>query len=296
MPGGFRYFTEDYDKRALSLRYQWLPCDVDLAGGRPRIKSYANNLHPVRYKAIYSVIEELIAKSLPAWDIVCRSARKEFRSKRFGTVHDVNWTCSVPEICAKVHGCHRNNRPLADGEDYNTGSETSSVFEEGEWLNREWWSETHMINCPEPLEDAKYPLYASHVKSEGFFNKASQIQVIFKMANLHLTTEKPTYDGGSWHVEGQLNEHICATALFYYDSDNITESRLSLRTQADRDDLRDRLSYSQGDYDGIEAIFAIEAKGDKMQDLGSVMTQEGRALFFPNIYQHRVEPFELVEG
>ncbi|KAJ4114702.1 hypothetical protein NW760_001625 [Fusarium oxysporum] len=295
MPDGLRSFTEDNDKRALSLRYQWLPCDVDLAGGRPRIKSYINNLHPVRYKAMYSLIEELIAKSLPAWDIVCRSARKEFRFKRFGTVHEIKWTCNVPEICAKLHGCYQSNRPLADGEDYDSGSETSSVFEEGERLNWEWWSETHKINCPEPLEDARYPLDASHFQSEEFFNKVSQIQVIVKMANIHLTPEKPTYDGGSWHVEGQLNEHICATALFYYDSDNITESSLSFRTQADRDNLRDRLSYSQGDHGGIEAIFAIKAKGDKMQNLGSVMTREGRALFFPNIYQHRVEPFELAD-
>ncbi|KAH7154406.1 hypothetical protein DER46DRAFT_688295 [Fusarium sp. MPI-SDFR-AT-0072] len=263
--------------------------------GRPRIKSYINNLHPVRYKAVYSLVEELIAKYLPAGDIVCLSARKEFRFERFGTVHEVKWTCNVPEICAKVNGYYRSNRPLADGEDYDSGSETSSVFEEGERLNREWWSETHKINCPEPLEDAKYPLDASHFKSEGFFDKASQIQVIVKMANIHLTPEKPTYDGGSWHVEGQLDEHICATALFYYDIDNITESRLSFRTQADRDKLRDRLSYSQGDHDGIEAIFAIKAKGDKIQNLGSVMTREGRALFSPNIYQHRVEPFDLAD-
>ncbi|KAI1024202.1 hypothetical protein LB504_005574 [Fusarium proliferatum] len=295
MPGGIRSFAEDNDKRALSLRYQWLPCDVDLTGGRPRIKSYVNNLHPIRYKAVYSLIEELIAKSLSAWDIVCRSARKEFRFKRFGTVHEVKWTCNVPEICAKMHGCYPSSRSFAEGEDYDSGSETSSVFEEGERLNREWWSETHKIKCPEPLEDATYPLNASHFKSEGFFNDASQIQVIVKMANIHLTPEKPRYDGGSWHVEGQLNEHICATALFYYDSDNITESRLSFRTHADRDNLRDRLSYSQGDHHGIEAIFAIKTKGDKMQDLGSVMTPEGRALFFPNIYQHRVEPFELAD-
>jgi hypothetical protein len=25
------------------------------------------------------------------------------------------------------------------------------------------------------------------------------------------------------------------------------------------------------------------------------MTREGRALFFPNVYQHRVEPFELAD-
>jgi hypothetical protein len=268
IPDGWRSFTEDNDKRALSLRYQWLPCDVDLASGRPRIKSYINNLHPVRYAAIYSLIEELIYKSLPAWDVVCRSARKEFKFKRFGTVHEVKWTCNVPAICATAHGCHKSNRPLAEDEEYESASETTSVFEEGERLNREWWSETHKINCPEPLEDTTYPLDASRFRSEGFFNKASQIQAIVKMANIHLTPEKSKYDGGSWHVEGQLNEHICATALFYYESENITESRLSFRTQADRDNLSDRLSYSQGDYDGIEAIFAIQAKGDKMQNLG----------------------------
>ncbi|KAG5809898.1 hypothetical protein H9Q74_005627 [Fusarium xylarioides] len=115
------------------------------------------------------------------------------------------------------------------------------------------------------------------------------------MAKIHLTPETPTYDGGLWHVEGQLNENICAMALFYYDRDNITESGPSFRTHAGRDNLIDRLSYSQGDRHGIEAIFAIKADGGMMQDLGSVMTQEVRALFFPNIYQHRVEPFELAD-
>lgn len=52
--------------------------------------------------------------------------------------------------------------------------------------------------------------------------------------------------GGTWHVEGQLvsvtfintmeislivlqNEHICASAIFYYDEDNISENTLSFR-------------------------------------------------------------------
>lgn len=30
------------------------------------------------------------------------------------------------------------------------------------------------------------------------------LQVIVKLANIQLTPEKPNYDGGSWHVEGQL--------------------------------------------------------------------------------------------
>jgi Protein of unknown function (DUF4246) len=30
------------------------------------------------------------------------------------------------------------------------------------------------------------------------------LQIIVKLANIHLTPEKPEYDGGSWHIEGQL--------------------------------------------------------------------------------------------
>ena len=35
-----------------------------------------------------------------------------------------------------------------------------------------------------------------------------KLQIIVKLANIHLTPEKPTYGGGSWHVEGQLNESM----------------------------------------------------------------------------------------
>ena len=55
------------------------------------------------------------------------------------------------------------------------------------------------------------------------------LQVIFKLANIHLDPSKPEYEGGTWHVEGALNEHICATALYYYDQENITDSHLSFR-------------------------------------------------------------------
>ena len=36
----------------------------------------------------------------------------------------------------------------------------------------------------------------------------SGLQVIVKLANIHLTPENPSYDGGSWHVEGQLVSHL----------------------------------------------------------------------------------------
>ncbi|KAG8424818.1 hypothetical protein J3458_001579 [Metarhizium acridum] len=112
-------------------------------------------------------------------------------------------------------------------------------------------------------------------------------------SQVHLTPDKPSYDGGSWHIEGQLNEHICATALFYYDCHNITESRLAFRTPGNAENLSQRLKYPQNDKASIERVFAIRSGFDALQDVGSVLTRPGRALFFSNLCQHRVQPFKL---
>ena len=53
------------------------------------------------------------------------------------------------------------------------------------------------------------------------------LKVIVKLINIELTPEiNPVYAGGSWHVEGGINEDIIATVLYYYDVENITESKL----------------------------------------------------------------------
>lgn len=122
----------------------------------------------------------------------------------------------------------------------------------------------------------------------------SGIQVIVKLANIHLTPSKPDYAGGSWHIEGQLNERICATALYYYDNENITDSHLAFRTKVSTDDITSR-DYSQDDNDGVCYLFDIERDGPGIQDIGRVLTREGRLLAFPNVLQHQVQPFSLAD-
>lgn len=63
------------------------------------------------------------------------------------------------------------------------------------------------------------------------------LQIIIKLASIELTPEKPTYEGGSWHLEGMLNEHIVATSLYYYDVYNTTESRIHFRQEAELDEM-----------------------------------------------------------
>lgn len=120
----------------------------------------------------------------------------------------------------------------------------------------------------------------------------SGLQVIVKLANIHLTPENPTYEGGSWHVEGQLNERICASAIYYHSAENITDNYLSFqhRTTQDVD-----IPYEQNRHEWLEVIFGCEQDGPTLQNIGHVLTRQGRLLTFPNTLQHLVEPFQLAD-
>ncbi|KAF5685285.1 hypothetical protein FCIRC_3526 [Fusarium circinatum] len=246
---------------AFSKRFQWLPCDVDLTGGHPRIDSYINNVHPAKHAELYPVIEKFIEKSLPAWDIIYRW-HNDFEVQRVYT-NNVRPDCKVPEICGD-DWCSAQNRPLDDDEEPRREEEDyEDDYEESDRNKRdeEWFRETHVPELPDPktkLEEL-VKINPSDVKTSGFFGNASRLQVIVKLANIHLTPEKPTYD------------------------------------VANREEQTMELSYEQGDFDSIERVFAIDPGADVVQDIGSVLTRQERMLFFPNVYQHHVSPFELVD-
>ena len=41
------------------------------------------------------------------------------------------------------------------------------------------------------------------------------LQIIVKLANIELTPEKPNYEGGTWHVEGQLVSYCTMMRNFF---------------------------------------------------------------------------------
>ncbi|KAF2007253.1 hypothetical protein P154DRAFT_614663 [Amniculicola lignicola CBS 123094] len=121
------------------------------------------------------------------------------------------------------------------------------------------------------------------------------LQVIVKIASIELTPEKPEYKGGSWHIEGMLNEHIAATSIYYFDSENITESSISFRQEAELDDML--IHYEQSVHEPLCEIFGTThlSREPKIQTLGTISTPQNRLLVFPNTLQHRVSPFRLVD-
>jgi hypothetical protein len=58
----------------------------------------------------------------------------------------------------------------------------------------------------------------------------------------------------------------------------------------------DEKTAGQDDYEGVEYLYGIANEGSGIQDLGQVLTREGRLLAFPNVLQHQVQPFELLDS
>jgi hypothetical protein len=139
-----------------------------------------------------------------------------------------------------------------------------------------------------------WPKEVSLESSNWFRDKG--LQVIVKLASIELTPENPQYPGGSWHVEGMKNEHIVATSIYYFDVDNTTTARLSFRQGATLDDMD--LQYEQDDHEPLSTVFGTNGMRDEpaVQQIGSISTPEGRLLAFPNTFQHKVEPFRLVDN
>ncbi|KAF2746707.1 hypothetical protein M011DRAFT_494866 [Sporormia fimetaria CBS 119925] len=219
-----------------STRFQWLPCNVSFPDGQDaRIDSYINNLHPEDHKALYSVLEELITLAVPSWNMVLTH-----NWERIGSQGNRAWTEAVEPIGNSAPT--PPPRPREDDEDELTAEVIQECDDEwnSEW---EWEIRQHVKPAPTPYED---------------LSKAKELQVIVKLVNVYLTPEKPEFTGGSWHIEGQLNEHIA--------------------TQR-----------------GFRNIYGLRWHQPANQDIGSVLTREDRLLVFPNGFQHRVGSFKLAD-
>ena len=250
-----------------------------------RIRSYINNLHPHKNNELYHIVEEILSAVMPLWSETLKSL--SFSPQRIwyeGDAHD------IPK---KLLPQRRSDEDETDWYE--------REYEEMDKLEREFF------RYPEPdLDRFEFkPPEASFIQDQ--FSKQG-LQVIVKLANIHLTPSDPIYEGGTWHFEGQLNEHICSTAIYYYDCSNITESRLSFRQGVDPEEFdgdgwsygpgrpdRRGFYYEQNKHAFLELVFGLGNEEPALQDVGSVLCREGRLITFPNVLQHKVQPFELMD-
>ncbi|MGW0785413.1 DUF4246 domain-containing protein [Streptomyces sp. NPDC002913] len=262
--------TDRYSAYEFSNKYQWLPTDVDVsAEGDVAFRSYVNNVHPDDHLELAAVLPDLFARMRPMLENVLTDLRHP-RPLRI-EADPYGWYDSEPE--------HPDRSAYSDDEAY---AEAVSAWEEAQ---DDWWENRRPVIPDAPaFTPPELPGESARVDLRG-----RGLQVIVKLATIRLTPEKPEYPGGSWHVEGMLNERIVSTGIYYWDSENITESRLSFRAALDDP------SYEQNDDNGLRDVYGLEDEDALNQTLGSASTPAGRCLAFPNVLQHRVGSFRLAD-
>ncbi|MFF5775382.1 DUF4246 domain-containing protein [Streptomyces virginiae] len=263
--------TDRYSKYEFSERFQWLPTDVDVADdGDVTFRSYVNNVHPEHHRELAAVLPDMFARMRPLWENVLTDLRHP-RPVRI-QADPYGWYDSEPEC--------PNKSSYSDAEAY------KAALGAWEQAQDDWWENRSPVIPDAPEFTApEMPDASARVDLRG-----RRLQVIVKLATIHLTPDKPEYPGGSWHVEGMLNERIVSTGIYYWDSENITESRLGFRAALDDP------NYEQNDDNGLREVYGLEDEDALNQALGSTATPAGRCLAFPNVLQHRVGEFRLTDA
>ncbi|KAJ3168144.1 hypothetical protein HDU88_001582 [Geranomyces variabilis] len=239
--------------------FQWLPAEFDVdASGSVKPLSYIVGLHPVVHADGYKAIVKILEKFVPLFgrvvtDIV--AGPRENRLSPFAGYH------------REFEG-HDDEHDQDDEEDGDVDEFAANLLPDL------------------PPVDEPFPARTFVVDLKG-----SRLQVIVKLASIHLTPDKPEYKGGSWHTEATGTEGIVATGIYYYDTDNITASRLAFRR-----DVTDHLdNYEQNARWAVRQVWGLADGFDATIHIGEIDAITGRCIAFPNTYQHRVEPFRLVD-
>lgn len=252
--------VSDYGK---SKKFQWLPSIMETLGNHFSFTSYINNLHP-KHKDLYGEIERVFNAAIPALNL-CLS---RFQSPEYVRIPIPTFT----DVYDERYQQHLDRVLKLYDENEEEAEEAEEEFEKCKANYLKKFPPVYVEDPP----TIPYDLLAQ-----------KRIKVIVKMASIELTPEKPAYPGGTWHVEGTINEDIVATVLHYYDVENISELRLEFRVSFEDP------AYEQNDATYCERIFGLKDEDAMVRFLGSVEAKQGRTVVFPNQFQHHVAGFEL---
>ncbi|KAK0518229.1 hypothetical protein OC835_007913, partial [Tilletia horrida] len=241
---------------------------------------------------LYDVLESVLAAFVPMFEATLAEAlqphggvRKEFRNGNAQAYWvEESWDPPAPqewELSLIATPQEPEEYLLANGESKWDSSE-KRIF----WAREHYWKENRKW-VPIPVHK-----YESQ-PIQPISLKGRRLQVIVKMATIHLTPEKPEYEGGSWHVEGTMREKICATGILYFDQANIGPSELEFRGTISDEEANSEFAYEQNEHGSLAELYGFVNEEETSQTLSGVTTKAGLALCFPNGLQHRVSPFKL---
>ncbi|KAJ2813507.1 hypothetical protein FBU31_007434, partial [Coemansia sp. 'formosensis'] len=256
--------------------FSWLPAEFFVDdNGAVTIKSYINNLHPVKYAAFYPIIARAFSKFLPLLEQVVTDI-----------VHP-----RQPRVKPDSSKYYESYEPLSDHEiDYYDNNELD--YNHDDYFEVYWLSSRRRGFVPPQPEPFVVPVRPVN----PYKLRGRRLQAVVKMSNIELDSERPIYGGKDWSAVGLANERIIATGILFYDMANIASSSLRFREAVCAWDF----AIEQCDVDSVVKVYGIERNllADEQpisQELGGIEIKDGRCLVFPNIYQYKVPELRLAD-
>ncbi|KAJ5379364.1 hypothetical protein N7509_012483 [Penicillium cosmopolitanum] len=249
---------------------------------------------------IYPLItmEELVTQAIPLWNESLSSVQKDWRSLKFD--EKVDFSPPMPKW--KEDG-HRGLCGLLPHLDSKLSLNVPDIY-------RDWINDRQII-LPEPptFGSNKPPINNANLRSQCAKNG---LQIFAKIENVDLRPGGQRPGGGPGALKApSRNEHICATAMLFYDVANISIRKLCFRQRSSPDPALTREGLKEDvpawartmNWRTIqEDILGYKPQREPLypfksfylvptQELGKVKIPEGRMVAFPSLMQHRSTNF-----
>ncbi|KAK6505703.1 hypothetical protein TWF481_007595 [Arthrobotrys musiformis] len=266
----------DEEARTTHPNFCWLPSEFTVSkdGKSTKIASYINNLSlPSEEKTFHPILEKVFTAFVPLFNhVLAETERQAWVESR--CVDPTPWKSRVNDgtLLASRKACEDATEELLSQME-KTGQMKIDPFE-GLGVPGTPRPERHQSMFPirnsyKLITDAVWtpPKISRFNKLEGRTAK-----VVVSMVNILLSPENPEYKPEEWQLNGFRNERIIATGIYTYAQENITEPYLSLRRRA----------------------FG-KIKPTTPQEIESIRLKDNRAIVYPNIHEHRLAPFHLLD-
>ncbi|OGE47558.1 hypothetical protein PENARI_c041G07890 [Penicillium arizonense] len=281
----------DIQVHPYSRNYQFLPADWEYReDGRWHIITYINNLHPVKHRNIYKLLEECFNNIIPQWnatltplkDQLHARARIEYEKAEYYPISKET-AAQAPQIGAKEAQSVFDER----NEKWRMENLVAIQPDAGKfipWAVPPWMMHNLPEDLPAPVRIERGVDLVRDYKDRG-------LQVVTRLLGCDLTPDDPYFET-DWHVEGQMNEHICASAFLTYEHDNIEDALMEFRNVAETATLSE-VEHDPNDFIWLRQVFGLDNGEPAIQCPGAIRVVPGRTIMYPSTIQHRFTRYEL---
>ncbi|KAF9453902.1 hypothetical protein P691DRAFT_812520 [Macrolepiota fuliginosa MF-IS2] len=249
-------------------RFALLPADIFIDdSGKVKFLSYINNVQREDHSLLYNHLEACLEKFIPLFE---------------HTLTDLHRNNPLPQ---RIPGpCKYTVWDEPDPPEHSDDEEGWSTYER----EMRFW----VMNRPIQLPDVPNTGYSGGLEDRRFVVtlRGRQLQVVVGTTETRLRPQGPGFPGIPWHVKGMRNERIVASGIHCLSANNISTTSIQFRMA-----VTYPRGFSAGDNGATLRTWGLSDGDACHQYIGGTPLRTGVSLVWPNIYQHKQTPFELVD-